>query len=171
MDDVEITYEITRRDFAEANAVIFRASRGYDITFFLALLGSALLLVVLPLAYRASDADWSYPYIVIPFVLYLFYLMALGLSPFLNATIAYSRSSLANRKYTVRLSAEEVRVSDEYVAWINQWPSFRVIRETKNLFIFFDGMMTFILAKRYFNEPQIETVRQLISEHGTAARR
>lgn len=168
MDDVEITYEITRRDYAEANAVVVRGSRQSTLPI-LGVLGSAILLVVLPLTYKEPGEDWSYPYLVIPFAAYLFYWAVLWISPFLNAAIAYSRSKLANLQYKARLSSEEVRVSGEHVTWINQWPSFQLIRETKNLFIFYDGMAAFIFAKRYFTLPQIETVRQLVSENRKTA--
>ncbi len=168
MDGVEITYEITRRDFAEANAVIFRASRQSTLPL-CGILGSAILLVVLPLTYIEPGKDWRYPYLVIPFAAYLFYWAVLWISPFLSGTIGYRRTNLANRQYKARLSNEEVRVSGEHITWVHQWPSFPLIRETKNLFIFFDGKMMFIFAKRYFTAPQLETVRQLISEHGKAA--
>jgi hypothetical protein len=168
MDDVEITYEIQRRDFAEANAVSFRASRRSTLPIW-GILGSAILLVVLPLTYKEPPKDWSYPYLVIPFAAYLFYLAVLWISPFLNGTIGYPRASLANRQYKARLSNEEVRVSGEHVTWIHQWPSFPLIQETKNLFIFFDGTTMFIFAKRYFTSPQIETVQRLISEHRKTA--
>jgi hypothetical protein len=168
MDDVEITYEITRRDFAEGNAVIFRNSRHSTVPLW-GILGSAFLLLVLPLTYKEPGKDWNYPYLVIPFAAYLFYLAVLWISPFVNGTIGYPRANLANRQYKARLSNEEVRVSGEHVTWIHQWPSFPLIRETKNVFIFHDGTTMFIFAKRYFTSLQIESVRQLINEHGKAA--
>jgi hypothetical protein len=161
MAEIQITYEIERRDFAEANAAIHRASRRSQLDL-CGILGSALLLLFLPFAYRESGTGWMYPYLVVPFAAYLLYLSILWVSPFLSAIVGFRRPDIAGKKYEVHFSPSEVRVSGEYVVWIHQWPSFRIIREAKNLFLFYDGITMYIFAKRYFTVAQMEDLRQLI---------
>ena len=78
--------------------------------------------------------------------------------------VAYRSTNLAGRKYEAHFSPFEVRVSGEYVVWIHQWPSFVAIRETENLFIFYDGITMYIFAKRYFAAGQMEELRELMKE-------
>ena len=163
MAEIQINYEIERRDFAEANAAIQRASRRSYIDLGV-ILGAALLLLFLPFAYREPGTAWMYPYLVVPFAAYLLYLSMLWASPFLSGIISYRRTNLAGRKYQAHFSPAEVRVSGEYIVWIHQWPSFRITREAKNLFIFYDGISMYIFAKRYFTSAQMEDLRQLLKE-------
>lgn len=163
MAEIQITYEIERRDYAEANAAIFRPSRKTGLSFW-ALLGSCILLLILPLTYKQTGTDWQYPYLVVPFAAYLLYLSILWASPFLNAMVSYRRINLAGKKYEAHFSPAEVRVSGEYVVWIHQWPSFRITREAKNLFIFYDGIAMYIFAKRYFTTAQMANLRLLIKQ-------
>jgi hypothetical protein len=163
MAGIQITYEINRRDYAEANAAAFRASRKTGLEF-CALLGSCILLLILPLTYKQSGTGWEYPYLVVPFAGYLLYLSILWVSPYIRATIAYRPTNLASQKYEAHFSPSEVRVSGAYVVWIHQWPSFVATRETKNLFIFYDGITMYIFAKRYFTVGQMEELRELMKK-------
>lgn len=163
MAEIQITYEIERRDYAEANAAIHRASRR-SLLDMCGILGSALLLLFLPFAYRETGTGWMYPYLVVPFAVYLLYLSILWVSPFLSGLVSYRQSKLSSKKYEAHFSPTEVRVSGEYVVWIHQWPSFRIIREAKNLFIFYDGIAMYIFAKRYFTAAQMEDLRLLIKQ-------
>jgi hypothetical protein len=88
----------------------------------------------------------------------------LSLSPFLNGYVSYRRSSVASQKYVASFTWAEVRVSGEYRGWNNQWSSFKLMRESKNLFVLYDGNIIFIFAKRYFTVPQMEDLRQLMAE-------
>lgn len=163
MAEIQITYEIERRDFAEANAAIHRPSRR-SLLDLCGILGSALLLLFLPFAYREPGTGWMYPYLVVPFAAYLFYLSVLWAFPFLSALVSYRRINLAGKKYEAHFSPAEVRVSGEYVVWIHQWPSFMLTMEAKNLFIFYDGITMYIFAKRYFTAAQMEDLRLLIKQ-------
>jgi hypothetical protein len=163
MAEIKITYEIERRDYAEANAAIFRRSRRTGLNFW-AFLGSCILLLILSLTYKQPGIGWEYPYLVFPFAGYLLYLSILWASPYLSAIVSYHRINLAGKKYEAHFSTTEVRVCGEYVVWIHQWPSFRLTREAKNHFIFYDGISMYIFAKRYFTATQMEDLRQLIRE-------
>jgi hypothetical protein len=161
MAEIQIAYEIERRDYAEANAAVHTAARKWYLDLW-AIVGSAVLLLCLPLSYREPGKDWDYPYLVLPFVAYLLYWAALWISPFLNGYIAYRHSSLSGQKYVAHFSPAEVRVSGEDRTWINQWRSFKLFRESNALFIFYDGNTMFIFAKRYFTASQMEDLRQLM---------
>lgn len=166
MDAVEITYEITRRDFAEANAIITKASQR-PILMLPALLGSAILLCVVPFTYKGFDPDWAYPYVVLPFATYLFYITILWISPYLAGLHGYPWRNLAGNKYVAHFSLDEVKISGQYLIWLHQWPSFKFIKESKKLFLFYDGTTMFIFAKRYFSDAQIEALRRLIDQQYT----
>ena len=168
MDAVEITYEIQRRDFAEANAAIVRKSQLSRVSTWM-VLGSAILLLALPFGCEDPGKDWRYPLLTIPFAAYLLYLFLLSVSPFLNGIVSYRNTNLDGEKFVAQFSPREVKIAGKHLTWIHQWPSFQWIHESQVLFIFYDGTMMYIFAKRYFTSPQIETVRQLISEHGKAA--
>jgi hypothetical protein len=161
MPEVDITYEIERKDFAEANSAILRASRWSRLCVW-GVLGSGILLLVLPLTYKQPGTEWEYPYLAIPFAVYLFYLSILWMSPFLNGVLSYRQTNLAGKKYTAHFSPAEVRVSGEDRCWINQWRSFYLRRELKSLFLLYDGNTMFIFAKRYFTAAQMEDLRLLI---------
>ncbi len=163
MAEIHIAYEIERRDYAEANAAIQRASRRSYIDVCV-ILGAALLLLFLPFAYREPGTAWTYPYLVVPFGAYLLYWATLVLSPFLAGVVSYKRSSVRGKKYTGHFSAAEVRVSGEDRCWINQWRSFKLMSESKTLFLLYDGNTMFIFAKRYFTAAQVEDLRQLLKE-------
>jgi hypothetical protein len=164
MDEVEITYEITRRDFAEANAVIIGKSQHSRMGTWI-VLGSAILLLALPFGCGDLRKDWRYPLLTIPFAAYLLYQFLLSVSPFLNGMISYRGTNLDGKQFVARFSRQEVKISGTHLTWIHQWPSFQWISESQNLFIFYDGIMMYIFAKRYFTSPQVETVRHLVSEN------
>ena len=166
MDSVEITYEIERKDFAEANAITAKAFRKPILTP-AALLGSAILLCVLPFTYKGFDSDWGYPYLVLPFAGYLFYLVVFWMSPYLTGLHGYPSRNLAGRKYVAHFTAGEVKVSGQYLIWIHQWPSFRLIKESKKIFVFYDGITMYIFAKRYFSAAQMEALHQMIDQQYT----
>jgi hypothetical protein len=168
MGEVEITYEITRKDYAEANAVIIRKSQHSRVSTWM-ILGSAILLLVLPLGCKDLGKDWRYPLLTVPFAAYMLYQFLLSVSPFLNGIISYRGINLDGKKFVARFSPQEVKISRTHLTWIHQWPSFQWIHESQTLFIFYDGTVMYIFAKRYFNAPQIETVRQLVSEHRETA--
>jgi hypothetical protein len=161
MAEIQIAYEIGRRDYAEANAAILRASPLRRLGMW-AILGSGVLLLTLPLTYKQPGNDWEYPYLTVPFAAYLFYLSLLWISPFLNGMLTYRQTNLAGKKYAAHFSPDEVRVSGEYIVWIHQWPSFKLTRESKSLFIFYDGVTMYIFAKRYFTAEQMKDLRQLM---------
>src|ERR1700756_1187694 len=129
------------------------------------LLASALLLLFLPITYREPDAGWSYPFIVVPFAAYQLYAVVLWLSPFLNGIISYKGAKLAGKKYVAHFSPAEVRISGEHLTWIHKWTSFPLIRELPELFVFCDGIIIYIFAKRYFSPEQIEGLRELIKSN------
>jgi hypothetical protein len=83
MTEIQIAYEIERRDYAEANAAVHTAARKWYLDLW-AIVGSAVLLLCLPLSYREPGKDWGYPYLVLPFAAYLLYWAVLWISPFLN---------------------------------------------------------------------------------------
>ena len=159
--EFEITYEIERRDFARANAAFFRASDRRRLGMWV-LLASAVMLLLQPLLYKQFDPDWSYPAVVVPLAGYLVYLAALWVSPYLSGLIHYNKDYLAGKRFVARFSPEEVKVSGEHVAWIHQWPSFQFIRETKEQFVFYDGLTIYIFSKRYFTPTHKEQLRTLI---------
>jgi YcxB-like protein len=111
---------------------------------------------------QTAGTDWEYPYLIVPFAAYLFYLSILWISPFLNGVLSYRRTNLAGKKYAAHFSPDEVRVSGEYIVWIHQWPSFTLMRESKSLFILYDGITMYIFAKRYFTTAQMEDLQQLL---------
>jgi hypothetical protein len=167
--EVEITYEIQRKDFARANAAFFRATDRRRLGMW-ALLAAALMLLLQPWLYKQCDPDWAYPVIVIPLAAYLIYIAALWVSPYLNGLIGYNKDYLDGKKFVARFSADEVRISGEHLTWIHQWPSFRYIRETNEQFVFYDGMTMYIFSKRYFTPSQEEAARELIKNHAVEGR-
>ncbi|HZD94511.1 MAG TPA: hypothetical protein VE133_09665 [Candidatus Sulfotelmatobacter sp.] len=64
--EFEITYKIQCKDYAQASAAVFRASSQSRLTMWM-LLGSAILLLLVPLSYKEPGAAWSYPFVVVPF--------------------------------------------------------------------------------------------------------
>jgi hypothetical protein len=167
--EFEITYEIQRKDFARANKSLFRATDRTRLGMW-AILTSAAMLLLLPWLYRECDPDWTFPAIVVPLAAYLVYIASLWVSPYLAGLVHYSKDYLDGKKFTVRFSAEEVRISGEHVTWIHQWPSFRYIRESNEQFLFYDGMTMYIFCKRYFTPSQKEVVRELIKTHAMEGR-
>jgi len=167
--ELEVTYEIQRKDFARANADFFRATDRRRLGMW-ALLAAALMLLLLPLMYRECDPDWTYPAIVIPLAGYLIYIAVLWVSPYLNGLIGYNKNYLEGKKFVARFSAEEVRISGEHLTWIHGWPSFYYIRETEQQFVFYDGISMYILAKRYFTPSQQGALRELIKNNAPKGR-
>jgi hypothetical protein len=167
--ELEITYEIQRKDFARANAAFFRANDRTRLSMW-ALLAAALMLLLLPWLYKQWDPDWTYPVIVVPLAVYLIYVAALSVSPYLAGLVYYRKDYLAGKKFIACLSAEGVKISGEHVTWIHQWPSFRYIRETNEQFVFYDGMTMYIFSKRYFTSSQEEAARELIKNHAVEGR-
>src|SRR6185312_11430520 len=96
MAEIKITYEIERRDYAEANAAIFRRSRRTGLNFW-AFLGSCILLLILPLTYKQPGIGWEYPYLVFPFAGYLLYLSILWASPISVRSFHITESTLPVR--------------------------------------------------------------------------
>lgn len=164
MESVIIRYEITRPDYVEANSTVAgKVSRrsGWDVA---ALWGAGALLLLLPFSSRNSDPHWIYPFIVLPFSLYLGYYGLLFLLPHMNARSFYKNTDLAGQTFTAEFSEEHVIVKGNHRSWIDQWPAFNLIRESDSLFVFFDGSTMFIFAKRYFSPEQVRVVQQLIKQ-------
>jgi hypothetical protein len=161
MSDFQIKYEIKASDYAEANSLITGRRFSWEM---LSFLGAALLLVFLPLAYRQADDSWSYPFLVVPFAAFLAYWAVLYVFPGLNARRYYPHTNLSSNSFTVHFSADQIKVRGEHVAWVTEWAGFRQISESQRLFVFCDGFMIYIFAKRYFTPEQISQLQQLIRE-------
>jgi hypothetical protein len=101
-------------------------------------------------------------FIVLPFAAYLGCYGLHLMVPALNALTFYKSTDLPGQSFEVVFTAEEVCVRGKYRSWINRWPAFAFINESKNLFVFYDGITTFIFAKRYFSQEQVSALRQLI---------
>jgi hypothetical protein len=158
MDEIEVQYQIQAADYAEANARVFKRSPTYIGLF----LGSAALLVLLPLLYGRKDEDWRYPVLVIPFAGFLVWCTLLNVFPGWNARLHYRNTALSKRTFKAHFSGERVRIDGQGIAWILEWPAFRIVSESPNLFLFYDGTTMFIFAKRYFAPEQIVSLQQLI---------
>ena len=166
--EFEITYEIHRDDYAEANAAFYRSSTENRITVW-ALLGASIVLVGLPLMYQQDDPAWRYPFFVAPFAAYLLYLAVFTIAPSLRAKFHYKQTKLAGEQYAAHFSPDEVRVSGKYLTWIHRWPSFLMMHESKNLFVFCDRSgILFIFAKRYFSDAQMAGLRELVRRAQTS---
>jgi hypothetical protein len=164
MNDFQINYEITKPDYAEANALLLGRTIRFSCWQTWALWGAAALLLALPVAQGQGDQGGRYPLIVVPFALFLLYYGLLFLFPGWSASSAYAYTGLAQRSYTARFSPEAVRVTGANVEWAHPWASYKLIRESNRIFLFYDGMNMFIFAKRYFAPDRIALLQRLVKE-------
>jgi hypothetical protein len=162
MGELKIKYAIEAADYAEANALV--AKRSFGRWDFWSLLGSAALLLLLPLAGRGGDDSWRYPFLVVPFAAFLIYCALFYVFPEWNARRYYSYTNLANTSFTARFSTDRVDVEGQHVTWSVEWAGFRLVRESSRLFLFYDGFTMFIFAKRYFTPEEISMLQKLIGE-------
>jgi hypothetical protein len=77
--------------------------------------------------------------LVVPFALFLIYYGFLYLFPSLYARRAYGDADLKGSSFTASFSPERVRVAGKDQEWINEWASFKLIKESRRIFLFYDG--------------------------------
>ncbi len=160
MSQIQISYQIAKADYAEANALVWKHRRlRYPAPWLF--FGSAALLLLLPLSYR-TEHDWDYPVLVVPFGGYLIYVSLLYFFPYLAGLLHYRRTNLAGRRYDATFSENEVGVAGKDITSIHRWPSFQLIRESERLFVFYDGITMYIFAKRFFTPEQVRSLQNLI---------
>jgi hypothetical protein len=84
MNDFQIIYEITKPDYAEANALLLGRKIRVSCWEMWVFWGAGALLLLLPLSYREPDKVMTYPVLVVPFAVFLFYHGLLYLFPAWN---------------------------------------------------------------------------------------
>jgi hypothetical protein len=170
MSEVKFVYEITKADYAQANALISHKLKQRK-SWMVPLLGVALLAV----PFSQVDADGYTK----PDLHLLWFCVLAGLSLIYYGIRYQSTSYVARQNYavigiehhpfTALISSEGVRVRGTFSEWSYAWHAVLLAEESQQLFALYTGLQLFIFAKRHMSDEQVNTLRSLISAQAAFA--
>jgi hypothetical protein len=162
MDEITFSYKMTKDDYAEGNALLYRKFKARS-TWIIALLGIALMAVPFLLQEPDGRRYLSLGWPLIPLGLILIYYGIRYQSPKRVARQQYASTGIEGHEFAAQVSQEGIQVRGTYSEWKYAWPAILLAEESEKLFALYSGLQIFVFAKRYLNEEQINALRSLIA--------
>jgi len=163
MDEIRFSYEITKEDYAESNALICRKVKYPASTkWLMPILG----VLILSLLYFDREPDGSLDRLALGLFPLGLLFVYWGLQYHLPRPVAkrhYAATALANHQFEACISKLGILVRGSESEWKYNWSAILLAEESEKVFALYTGLQVFIFAKRHLTRDQIEALRNLIS--------